>query len=176
MGHNLARDAKRKRWNWKKRLGAFSLVLMFGCLVATAWIVWELKNWEPFTAREYYPSRPEGYEVSRIEGNADIILPPSAHDVYVYTAGFREIDTRMRFSMSAKELDEFMKSTLCQEPLRWMKTRPQSNSDGTSDWWTPNQAKHLEGCNGSKGHSHQTIMIERTDVDVYFVFVSTSTY
>jgi hypothetical protein len=176
MAHDNSGDAERKKWSWKNGLSAFVLILALGCLVATVWIAWQLRNYEPFTARDYYPSRPNSYQVSFIEGNADIALPPSAHDIYAYTTGFRDIFIQVRFSMSANELDQFIESTLCQESLREMEPSQQSTSDGTSEWWTPDQAEYLEGCTGSKDHSHQTVMIDRTRQSVYIVFVSTSTY
>jgi hypothetical protein len=65
---------------------------------------------------------------------------------------------------------------LCQEPLKQMNPDPQPTSEGDFDWWVPDQAEHLEGCTRSSDHSHQTIMIDMTDPDVYVVFVSTGTY
>jgi hypothetical protein len=176
MTHDISSHTERNKWNWKKALSVFALILALGCLVTTIRITWELRNYEPFTARNYYPSRPDSYEVSFIEGNADITLPPSAYDIYAYTTGFQDIFIKVRFSMSSNELDEFMKSTLCHEPLRQMEPKQPSDSGGTSDWWTPDQAKQLEGCTGSQDHSHQTVMIDMTNPSVYVVFVSTSTH
>lgn len=176
MAHDISGNTEQRGWSWSKWLSVFALIMMSGCLVAAVWIVWDLNNWEPFTARSYYPSRPDSYEISFIEGNADITLPPSAHDIYVYSTGFREIDTKVRFSMSANELDEFMKSTLCQEPLRQIEPGQESTSGGASEWWTPNQAEHLKGCSGTRDYSHQTVRMDMTDPRVYVVFVSTSVY
>jgi hypothetical protein len=164
----------------KKRLRNLLLVLASVFAAATVWIVWEQIRWEPsimeLTASEFYASRPSDDESSHIEANADVALPLSAHDVYFYTTGFREIFTKLRFSMSAAELDDFSNSTQCQEPPRWMEPGPESGSDGTSEWWTPQQASYLKGCTGNKEHSHQTIMVDVTDARVYVVFVATSTY
>jgi hypothetical protein len=183
MADDISENTERKGWICKKWLGVFTLfmlsgclVMMLGCLVSAVLIVRELKSWEPFTTRRYYPSRPDGNEVSFIEGNADITLPPSAYDIYVYSTGFREIDTKVRFSMSTNELDEFVKSTLCQEPLRQIESGQQSTSAKTFEWWTPDQAKHLKSCSGTKDHSHQTVEIDMTDSRIYVVFVSTSIY
>ena len=175
MAHDVSDGAERKRWTWKKWLSTFVFILASSCLIASIWIIWQFKNYEPFTARNYYPSLPDSYEVSAIEGNADIILPPSAHDIHVYTTGIQAIFIKVRFSMNASELDEFMESALCQEPLRRMVVDQASISDGTSEWWTPDQAKKLEGCAGSKDQSHQVVMIDMTNPGVYVVFVSTST-
>jgi hypothetical protein len=176
MANDISGDGERKIPSWKKGLSAFALILALGCCVAAIWIAWELRDYEPFTARDYYPSLPESDEVSHIESNADITLPQSAHDIYAYTTGFQDIFIKVRFSMSANELDDFMKGTLCQEPLRKTEPGRPSASDGTSRWWTPDQVEQLQGCTGSKDHSHQEIMIDMTDPNVYVVFVSTSTY
>lgn len=176
MAHDIPGDTRWRGLNWKKWLGAFALVAILGCLAVTAWVAWQVKNYEPFTARSYYPSRPDSDTVSFIEGNAEIALPSSAHDIYAYTTGFQDIFVKVRFSMSADELDEFIASTLCQESLKEIQPGEQSAADGTSEWWTPNQAEYLKGCTGSKTHSHQTVMVDMTDPSVYVVFVSTSIY
>jgi hypothetical protein len=164
----------------KKRLRNLLLVLASVFAAATVWIAWEQIRWEPsimeLTASEFYALYPSDDEGSHIEANADVVLPLSAHDVFFYTTGFREIFTKLRFSMSATELDEFLNSTQCQEPLRWIKSGPESDSDGTSEWWTSQQARYLKGCTGNKEHSHQAIMVDVTDARVYVVFVATSTY
>jgi hypothetical protein len=176
MAHGIPGDTGWRRLNRNKWLGGFALVAMLGCLALTVWIAWQVQNYEPFTARSYYPSRPDSDAVSSIEGNAEIALPSSANDIYAYTTGLRDISTKVRFSMNADELDELMLSTLCQEPLREIQPGGQSAADGTSEWWTPNQAEYLRGCTGSKDHSHQMVMVDMTDPSVYVVFVSTSTY
>lgn len=176
MKRDMPGNTVRKRRNCRKWLGVLVLIMASGCLVAAAWIAWELKNWDPFTTRGYHPSRPASHEVSFIEGNADITLPPSAYDIYVYSTGFREIDAKVRFSMSADELDEFMRSTLCQQPLRQVEPEQPPTSDRTLEWWTLDQAEHVESCSGIKDHSHQTIEIDMTDSRIYVVFVSTSTF
>lgn len=176
MARDHSKNTERKRWNRKKWLGAFVLIVISGCFVAAVWFVWQLRNYDPFSATIYQPFPTDSYELSAIEGNAGIILPPSARDIYAYTTGFQDVFIQMRFSMSASELDEFLKSTLCQEPLKQMVPDPQPASEGNFDWWVPDQAEHLEGCTRSSDHSYQTIMVDMTDPDVYVVFVSTGTY
>ncbi len=107
-------------WNWKKGVGAFVLVLLSGCLVAIVFLIWQLRDYEPFTDTSYQPYPTDTFEIAAIEGNADITLPSSARDIYAYTTGFQDIFIAVRFSMDGDELDEFMKTTLCQEPLRRM--------------------------------------------------------
>jgi hypothetical protein len=172
----IVKDTAKRKGAWKKWAGVLALLMVSACLVAVVWVWWQVRNWEPFTAIDYYPTHPGNAALSYIEGNADIVLPSSARDIYVYTTGFREIDTFARFSMSANELDEFMESTSCQQSLKRVNYELGEMRGQISEWWTPNQAERLDGCNGSKGHIHQTIMVDRTRQDVYVVFVMASTY
>ncbi len=111
-----------------------------------------------------------------IEGNADITLPPSAHDIYVYTTGVQEMSIKVHFSMSADELNMFMASTLCQEPFMEIQPYPDLYDDGTAEWWIPHQYDGLKGCTGSQAHTHQTVMAAMTDAAGYVVFVRALTY
>lgn len=174
MSSNLAGNSLRRKCNWKKWLGLSALLLASACLVAVILFWWHVQNWEMFTATNYYPLHPGSAALSSIEGNADIVLPPSAHEIHAYTTGLNEIDVLVRFAMSADDLDEFMKSTLCQEPLAQMNYEQRTVVDQVSEWWTPGQAEHLEGCTGSKDHIYQRIMVDMTQPDIYIVFVSVS--
>lgn len=176
MIYDIPGVTKRKRWGCGQWLGAFALIILLSCLAATAWLKWQLKDYEPFTSRGYYPSLPDGDALSWIESNVEIEFPPSAYDIYTYSTGLQELFTKVRFSMSADELNEFLESTLCQEPLKDIEPEQLPSSVGTTDWWTPDQAEHLESCTGRKDHSHQTIIIDMTTPDVYIVFVSTSVF
>jgi hypothetical protein len=113
-------------------------------------------------------------ELSAIEGNAEIKLPPSAHEIHAYTTGMRDIFIMVRFSMNASQLPEFMDSTLCKEPLVNLPELQETIED-RFDWWNPDQAEYAEACSGKKEHSHQQIIIDMSDKDVYIVYVSTST-
>jgi len=126
LAHDSPNDTRRKRLAWHEWLGPLALVAILGCLALRVCIAWPVKNYEPFTARDYYPTRPDSDTVSSIEGNAEIALPSSAHGIYAYTTGLRDIFTRVRFSMNADELDEFMLSTLCQQPLKEIQPGEQS--------------------------------------------------
>jgi len=130
---------------------------------------------ESFESLSYQPVPTNMPEISGIEGNAEIKLPPSAHEIHAYTTGMRDIFIMVRFSINASELPEFMDSTLCNQPL--------ANSPGLQetvedrfDWWIPDQAEYAESCSGEKEHSHQQIIIDMSDKSVYIVYVSTSTY
>lgn len=113
-------------------------------------------------------------EISAIEGNAEIKLPPSAHEIHAYTTGLQDIFIMVRFSMAASELPEFMKTTLCHQPLV-NKSLPQT-AGSRFDWWVPDQAKYAEHCSGENEHSHQQVIVDMSDEEVYIVYVSTSTY
>lgn len=122
----------------------------------------------------YQPVPTNMPELLAIEGNAEIKFPPSTHEIYAYTTGLRDIDIRVRFSMNASELSEFMNNTICNQPLE--KTEEIQNlPENNSDWWTPEKAEYSEECYGEKGFSHQHIIIDMSDQEVYIVYVSTST-
>jgi hypothetical protein len=96
-------DVKQKKVHCKEWLGRFVLAVIVSFLALMGWIGWYLRDYEPFTARSYYPARSDSHEVSFIEGNADITLPASAHDIYAYTTGFQEMSIKVRFSMNADD-------------------------------------------------------------------------
>ena len=50
------------------------------------------------------------------------------------------------------------------------------SSGGSLEWWIPGQGVRLERCAGSNQHTHQTVVVDMIDPDVYVVFVSASTY
>lgn len=169
-------DVKQKKLHCKEWLGRFILAVIVSFLALMGWIGWYLRDYEPFTARSYYPARPDSHEVSFIEGNADITLPASAHDIYAYTTGFQEMSIKVRFSMNTDELNTSMASTLCQEPLMEMQPHLELYDDGTAEWWISHQYDGLKGCTGSQDYTHQTVMAAMTDAAVYVVFVKTLIY
>ena len=130
---------------------------------------------ETFELQSYQPVPTNMPEISAIEGNAEIKLPTSAHEIYAYTTGMRDIFIMVRFSMDPNELPEFMSSTLCDQPLIKSKTL-QKASENNFAWWTPDQAKYSEECFGEKGFSHQQIIVDMSDEKSFIVYVSTSTY
>jgi len=163
---------KWKNWFFVKLVIASGILLCSSCSVAKPT---EEIPVESFESLSYQPVPTNMPEISAIEGNAEIKLPPSAHEIHAYTTGMRDIFIMVRFSMNASELPEFMDSTLCNQPL--------ANSPGLQetvedrfDWWIPDQAKYAESCSGEKEHSHQQIIVDMSDESVYIVYVSTSTY
>ncbi|MEP7136040.1 MAG: hypothetical protein ABI904_14010 [Chloroflexota bacterium] len=129
---------------------------------------------ESFESLSYQPIPTNMPEISAIEGNAEIKLPPSAHEIHAYTTGMRDIFIMVRFSMNSSELPEFIKSTLCDQPLA-RSTTLQESAGNNFDWWVPEQAQYAEECSGEKEHSHQQILIDMSDKDVYIIYVSTGT-
>ncbi len=122
----------------------------------------------------YQPVPTNMPEILAVEGNAEIKFPPSAHEIYAYTTGIQDIDIRVRFSMNADELSEFLNNTICSLPL--VKTEVTQNlPENNSDWWIPEKAKYSEECYGEKAFSQQHIIIDMSDQEVYIVYVSTST-
>ncbi len=122
----------------------------------------------------YQPIPTNMPEILAVEGNAEIKFPPSAHEIYAYTTGIQDIDIRVKFSMNAGELSEFLNNTICNLPL--VKTEVTQNlPENNSDWWIPEKAKYSEECYGEKEFSHQHIIIDMSDQEVYIVYVSTGT-
>ena len=129
---------------------------------------------ESFESISYQPVPTNMPEISAIEGNAEIKLPPSAHEIHAYTTGMRDIFIMVRFSMNGSELPEFLDSTLCNEPLV-NSPRLQETVEDRFDWWKPEQAEYVEACSGEKEHSHQQIIVDMSNKDVYIVYVITGT-
>jgi hypothetical protein len=120
--------------------------------------------------------QPVPTDVSAIEADADIKLPPSAREIYSYLSGFRYVDTLVRFSMKAEELDQFLAVSLCDQPLAPISPASEPKLEGNPTWWVPFKAKMLEECYGKNEHSHQHILVDQTDSNIYIIYVSDSTY
>jgi hypothetical protein len=104
---------------WKNQFFV-NLVIAGGMLLCSSCIVAQTTEEIPvesFESLSYQPVPTNIPEISAIEGNAEIKLPPSAHEIHAYTTGMRDIFIMVRFSMNASELPEFMDSTLCTQPL-----------------------------------------------------------
>src|SRR5664279_870300 len=82
-------------------------------------------------------------DISMLEGNADMKFPASAHEIYAYVSGFREVYTAVRFSMKASELPTFIKTTLCDKPLE--NFIPTANLKNYLGRFSPYQGKALQG-------------------------------
>jgi hypothetical protein len=194
---NKASNSKVKT-SWQKVLIFLGGIIGFACLLFVGWLIWTFKDYEPFSSRTYQPVPTDIHQISAIEGNANIRLPPSAHEIYAYTTGFREISIMVRFSMDASELAEFMGSTLCEQSLveipqelyvqevdddilQLRLPKPggavpvtSRKFSGDPDWWLLHQAQYAEECYGKNKYSHQHILIDMSEQDVYIVYVSNS--
>ena len=161
--------------NWKYRffIGIVTAGLVLFCSSCVAAEPTEILA--ELEGTSYQPVPTNLPEISSIEDNAKIKFPPSAHEIYAYTTGLRDIYIMVRFSMNASEISEFMDSTLCDQPLAKPTALHQTGED-RFDWWVPDQAQYSEECFGEKEHSHQQIIIDMSDTDVYIIYVSTSTY
>jgi hypothetical protein len=148
---------------------AFLILLALGCLafaVCVGWILWELRDWEPFVAQG-------GNNPELIEANMDIQLPPSAREIQYYYTGFREFSMYVRFTMVSSDLPQFLDSTLCETPLR--EYDPSRQGTAPPDWWRPVDAERLQGCSGGREGFQQVIRIDMTDPDTYIVYVFAGT-
>jgi hypothetical protein len=162
------------KWKYRFLIGMVTAGLVLLCSSCVVAEPTEIPV-ELFESVSYQPVPTNMPELLAIEGNAEIRLPPSAHEIHAYTTGMRDIFIMVRFSMNASELSEFMSNTLCDQPLS-KSTVLQKTVENKFDSWVPDQAKHSEGCSGEKERSHQQIIIDMSDKDVYIVYVSTSTY
>lgn len=162
----------------KKRRIIFIVVI---CVFVIGTILWVRRL---VKIVETIPSENEGYSyqtvptdiyiISGLEGNASIKLPPSAIEIYDYESGFREIFTMVRFTMEPKDLEVFMASTLCTQPLAEI-NHPEERFGGEPDWWIPNQAQQSQGCEGESESTVQHVIIDMSSKDKYIVYVSAST-
>jgi hypothetical protein len=179
--NNQSSNSKAKI-TWRKVLVSLSAIIGFTCLLFVIWLIWEVKNFDPLSSETYQPNPTDTYEISIIEGNADIKIPSSATEIYAFTTGFRDIDANVRFVLDAAQLPEFLKGTLCTtEPLKEVSPSDYERPELLPSWWTPNLAKHLEECNIEKEflpteHTFQQILVDMTNPNSYIIFVETSHY
>jgi hypothetical protein len=159
------RDVNKNKRERGLYVSALSAIVLLGCIAVISLVRWSLKDHDPFVSDDADPSV--------IEANGEIELPPSAHDIYAHTEGFRAISIQVRFAMDATELSHFLDSTLCSEPLTG--ADPALQRESSLPWWRPMNAQDLWECSGKGGHSYQRILIDMSDPTTYIVYVSTST-
>jgi hypothetical protein len=133
------------------------------------WIIlnWALADYDMFNSDDVSPQT--------IEANADIKLPPSAHDIHGYYSGFREFFILTRFAIAAEDLDRFLGSTGCTDPLAPTDPHLHTVEAGNPAWWRPMDARRLAECRGLGEHVHQHIMVDMSDAATYIVYVAAST-
>ena len=131
-----------------------------------------------FSGDEYYPLITAETDLSAVESNAEIKIPASATEIFAHTEGMNEISVFIRFNLPAEDLDEFIKSSACQEPLTKTKPNGELPSETMPDWWKPNIATELETCSGEIMHTewgwstYKVIYVDTSDPDQYIVYVS----
>lgn len=126
----------------------------------------------PLTERaDTYQPYPE--DVSWVEGNGAIELPPSARDIYARSEGFRELITWIRFTMAPDELELLLASSVCNgQPVHTSEERQSLPID--PEWWTAGESRLTSQCSGEVDTVHQTIWIEETGSDDLEIYVLTA--
>ncbi len=128
----------------------------------------------------HYPLITAETDLYGVENNAEIKIPASATEIYAHVEGMNEISVLIRFNLPIEDLDEFLKSTACQEPLTKINPSGKLPRETMPDWWEPNVATELETCSGEIMHAewewstYQVIYVDTSDPDQYIVYVSAS--
>jgi hypothetical protein len=160
-------------------VGIVIVALCYVLVTALSSVILRNVKLDPLSAYSYQAVPTNTYELSAIEGNAEIKLPSSAREIYAYTSGFQDIFIMVRFTVDPEELSEFMKNALCTESLRQVSPQRQEKLSGDPSWWELARAEHLESCSGVKEYSStqqckQTIFVDKTNPENYIIYVSTS--
>lgn len=111
-------------------------------------------------------------DILRLEGNATLKFPTSAHEIYANMFGKQS--NNVRFSMKASEFSGFIKTTLCKQPREnYIPTNTEIASQYAYviEWWRPFEAKTLERCSGSSEDVSQMIYADMTDPDTYIIYI-----
>jgi hypothetical protein len=119
----------------------------------------------------YQPAPTPGSALDAIEADAGIIIPPSAREIHAVVSGFRELDTWVRFDLPVSELAPFIETTYCESPLVSIAPELHTPGDLSPDWWEPHKATDLVVCEGGHSFLRQRILVDRTDPQVFTVFV-----
>jgi hypothetical protein len=155
------------------------------CLLILGFLLWKLRDvfkgvnnidatpLSEFEAEEYSPDLGDKAMISGIEGNAEFKFPSSSRDIYAYTTGFQDIFIQTRFTIDAEELQEFISSTRCEEPLQRVSL---GGSSSKINWWKLSEAKTVMGCSGSTEHFGQMVYIDMTNPETYIVYVEGGTH
>jgi len=153
-----------------------TFIVVIGLLI----ILWIGLQWlsrsanEPlseFTAYIYQPAPTPGGDLDAIESNAEIAIPTSASEIYAVISGFRDMITQMRFDLPSRDLPAFLENTYCVDEV--VPTNSSSYTPGGNDpeWWQPHQATDLVRCVGGHDSLHQQILVDRSDSQMYTVYV-----
>lgn len=148
----------------KNLLFLFAALVLLGCMPTS----------------QISPTPPSEFEADTqdykiLEGNSEIKIPEQATEVFGHVDGFRDMDTKIRFIISAGELDEFLNNTSCKLPLQTNDVRSTFQNQLDRTWWKPADALKFKWCHGEKEHLNQNILIDMTDTDRYIVYVMAQT-
>ena len=124
-----------------------------------------------FTAYFYQLAPTPGGDLDAIESNAEIAIPSSAREIYAVISGFREISTLVRVDLPAHDLPSFLKNSYCLDEIVPTNSSSCSPGDYDPDWWQPHQATDLARCTGGHDNLYQQILVDRSDDEVYTVYV-----
>jgi hypothetical protein len=111
-----------------------------------------------------------------IQGNAGVVLPPSAREFRGYTEGFQDILTMARFTIDPTDLPLFLESTACNSALAAIDPGGIPSLEGHPDWWRPMDASTLMTCDGVRGPDHHTVYVDQSTQDAYIVYIVASVY
>ena len=161
MSENLHENQSSNR-NWQKWIAILIGVMVLVFCIAIGMVFWSLRDYDPLSADTNDPSI--------IEGNAEITLPPSVHNIQSHHEGLREIAVQVRFVMSANELPGFLEQHCKTEPnVSDIRQELQQRLD--REWWTPTKATRFQWCSGDRENFSQTIFVDMTDSETYIVYV-----
>ncbi len=123
------------------------------------------------TAQYYQPAPTPGSALETIEADAEIKIPPSAREIHAVISGFRELDTWVRFNLPKEDISIFLNSTLCELPLTDAMPKNYAPNDLDPDWWQPNTSTNLAECHGGNSSTQQNILIDRTNPEIFIIYV-----
>jgi hypothetical protein len=144
-----------------KRASCLALLLILALALSGIWLMRD----------SILPHRGEIIDRKEIETKAHIQFPPSAADIHAFSEGvLGTYYIRVRFSMNAGDLSNFLPNTLCTTPLAPQET--QEWDENLLDWWKVREADKLQSCQGIQGNCRHTILIDMTEPDTYIGYVA----
>jgi hypothetical protein len=127
------------------------------------------------TTQIYQPAPTPGNDLQAIEADAEIVIPASAREIHGMISGFRDLATWVRLDLPGADLPSFMQNTHCTEPLKTTDPGNHFPRDLDPDWWQPQKATNLQVCSGLHDHLSQTILVDRSKVEMITIYVFSST-
>ena len=149
-------------------------IVFIAAIVLVVFILLKPNSDQPATESYLCSPCTDPSDIQAIEGNAEIILPPSAQEIHAYMEGFREIFTLVRFTINVEEYPDFIADTKCVgDPVRVDMSNDSNSSLYSSrfSWWDPGNAASLLECDGVDDNFSQTILIDNSNQDYYTIYV-----